>query len=96
MKVVVLDGYTLNPGDLSWAQIQAISETVLHDRSSPEEVLERIKDADAVLVNKVPIDQRVMEAAPRLKYIGVTATGFNIVDVGAAKARGITVTNVPA
>jgi glycerate dehydrogenase len=96
MKIVVLDGYTLNPSDLSWDDIKNLGETVFHDRSTREEVIDRLQGADATLTNKVPIDRRTMEALPNLKYIGVTATGFNIVDVHAAKERGITVSNVPA
>jgi glycerate dehydrogenase len=96
MKMVVLDGYTLNPGDLSWDDIKQLGETVIHDRSAADEVIDRLQGVDATLTNKVPIDRRTMEALPNLKYIGVTATGFNIVDVQAAKERGITVTNVPA
>ena len=96
MKIVVLDGHTLNPGDLSWDDIKNLGETALHERSARDEVIHRLQGADATLTNKVPIDRRTMEALPNLKYIGVTATGFNIVDVQAAKERGITVTNVPA
>ncbi len=96
MKIVVLDGYTLNPGDLSWDNIKNLGETTIYDRSAPAEVIDRLQSADATLTNKFPIDRRTMEALPNLKYIGVTATGFNIIDVQAAKERGITVTNVPA
>ena len=96
MKIVVLDGYTLNPGDLSWDDIKVLGETVFHDRSARDEVIDRLQGADATLTNKIPIDRRAMEALPNLQYIGVTATGFNIIDIQAAKERGITVTNVPA
>jgi glycerate dehydrogenase len=96
MKIVVLDGYTLNPGDLSWDDIKNFGDTAFHDRSAADEVIDRLQGADATLTNKVPIDRRTMEALPNLKYIGVTATGFNIVDVHAAQERNITVTNVPA
>jgi glycerate dehydrogenase len=96
MKIVVLDGYTLNPGDLSWDEIKSSGTCEFHDRSTPAEVLTRLPDADATLTNKVPIDRKTMESLPNLKYIGITATGYNIVDVQAAKERGITVTNVPA
>ena len=96
MKIVVLDGYTLNPGDLSWEDLQRFGTCEFHDRSAPGEVVPRLKQADAALTNKVPLDRKVIESLPKLKYIGVTATGFNIVDVQAAKERGITVTNVPA
>lgn len=96
MKIVVLDGYTLNPGDLSWEALKAAGDCMIYERSTPGEVLDRLKDADATLVNKVPIDRQTIASMPKLKYIGVTATGFNIIDVVAAKERGITVTNVPA
>ncbi|HEX7860560.1 MAG TPA: D-2-hydroxyacid dehydrogenase [Verrucomicrobiae bacterium] len=96
MKIVVLDGFTLNPGDLSWDPVKQNGDVILHDRSSAKEVLDRLADADAALTNKVVIDRAAMERLPKLKYIGVTATGVNVVDVAAAKERGITVTNVPA
>jgi glycerate dehydrogenase len=96
MRIVVLDGYTLNPGDLSWGELEQLGKCEFYDRSSPSEVISRSKDADAVLTNKVVFDQTIIEALPRLRYIGVTATGYNIVDAEAAKSRKITVTNVPA
>lgn len=96
MKIVVLDGHTLNPGDLSWGQVTACGECSFYDRSSPSQVVERLQSADATLTNKVPIDRAAMAALPNLKYIGVTATGFNVIDTAAAKERGIVVTNVPA
>ena len=96
MKIVVLDGYTLNPGDLSWEQVAASGECVFFDRSPPDQVLGRLHSADAVLVNKVPLDRATIESLPNLKYIGVTATGYNIIDITAARERGVTVTNVPA
>lgn len=96
MKIVVLDGYTLNPGDLSWEQVAACGECMFFDRSLPNQVVERLQSADAALTNKVPISRAVIEALPNLKYIGVTATGYNIIDIAAAKVRGIAVTNVPA
>ncbi|MGZ8901404.1 MAG: D-2-hydroxyacid dehydrogenase, partial [Limisphaerales bacterium] len=96
MKIVVLDGYTMNPGDLSWDEIKSCGTCEFHDRSTPAEAITRLEEADATLTNKVPIDRKTLEALPKLKYIGVTATGFNIIDVQAARERGVTVTNVPA
>lgn len=96
MKIVVLDAYTANPGDLSWEPLSALGEVEVYDRTAPEDVVTRAKDADAVLVNKVKITCEVMDALPRLRYVGVLATGYNVVDTKAASKRGITVTNVPA
>lgn len=96
MKIVVLDGYTLNPGDLSWKGLEALGECRVYDRTPAGQVVERAADAEAVLTNKVVIDRAVMEALPGLKYIGVLATGYNVVDVEAAGERGIVVTNIPA
>lgn len=96
MKIVVLDAYTANPGDLSWEPLSALGEVEVYDRTAPEDVVTRAKDADAVLVNKVKITCEVMDALPRLRYVGVLATGYNVVDTKAASKHGITVTNVPA
>lgn len=96
MKIVVLDGHTLNPGDLSWGGLEQLGDCTFYDRSAPHEIIDRLQNARATLTNKVPITAEAMARLPELKYIGVTATGFNIVDVQAAKERGITVTNVPA
>ena len=96
MKIVVLDAYTSNPGDLSWDGLRRLGECVIHDRTAPDLIVERSKDADAILINKVVISREIMEQLPRLRYIGILATGFNIVDVAAAHELGITVTNVPA
>jgi glycerate dehydrogenase len=96
MKIVVLDGYTLNPGDLSWEALRQAGECEIFDRSGAAEVVARLAGAVATLTNKVPLDRATIEKLPALRYIGVTATGYNIVDVAAAKERGITVTNVPA
>lgn len=96
MKIVVLDAYTANPGDLSWEPLSALGEVEVYDRTVPEDVVLRAKDADAVLVNKVKITREVMDALPRLRYVGVLATGYNVVDIKAAHEHGITVTNVPA
>ncbi len=95
MRIVVLDGYTLNPGDLTWENLQALGDTEIHDRSTPEEVLPRAANAEVVLVNKVVLSAETINALPDLKYIGVLATGFNCVDTDAASARSIPVCNVP-
>ncbi|MEO2035103.1 MAG: D-2-hydroxyacid dehydrogenase [Planctomycetaceae bacterium] len=95
MRITVLDGHTLNPGDLSWDNLEQLGEVTLHDHSAPDEVLERAAGADAILVNKVVLSAETIAALSDLKYIGVTATGFNIVDVDAAAGRGIPVCNVP-
>ena len=96
MKIVVLDGYGLNPGDLSWKGIKALGELTVYDRTSPSELMERSEGAEALITNKTLITAENMEALPELKYIGVLATGYNVVDIEAAKARGIVVTNIPA
>lgn len=96
MKIVVLDGFALNPGDLSWKNLKELGECVIFDRTKPEEVLERAKSAEALITNKVIINKALMEQLPLLKYIGVTATGYNVVDVQAAAERNIVVTNIPA
>lgn len=96
MNIVVLDGYAANPGDLSWEGLKALGECTIYDRTAPEEVLERAKGAEAILTNKVAITAEHMAALPELKYIGVLATGYNIIDTAAAKERSIVVTNIPA
>ena len=96
MKIVVLDGYAANPGDLSWEGMKVLGECTIYDRTAPEEVLERAAGAEAILTNKVIINADHMAALPELKYIGVLATGYNVVDTAAAKERGIIVTNIPA
>ena len=96
MKIVILDGYTANPGDLSWDELKTMGELTVYDRTSKSETVERAAEADIVLTNKVIIDRQEMDQLPRLKYIGVLATGYNVVDIEAAHQRGITVTNVPA
>lgn len=97
MKIVVLDGYSVNPGDLSWAKLEALGNVTIYDRTpeNPDEVIRRIGEAEAVCTSKVPVDGAIMDACPSLRYIGVLATGYNIVDIRAARKRGITVTNVP-
>jgi len=96
MKIVVLDGYTLNPGDLSWDNLKVIGEVVIYDRTPTGEILERSKNAEILFTNKTPLKEEILNALPSLKYIGVLATGYNVVDIEAAKRRGIVVTNVPA
>ena len=95
MKIVVLDGHTNNPGDISWAPIEAVGSLVVHDRSTPDEIVPRLAGADVVLTNKAVVGRAAIEALPDLKYIGVLATGYNCVDTAAARARGIPVCNVP-
>ncbi len=95
MKIVVLDGYTLNPGDLSWEWLEKLGDVKIYDRTPAEKVTKRIKDAEIVLCNKVPINRQNMDGSPNLKYIGVLATGYNVIDVEAAKEKGIIVTNIP-
>ncbi len=96
MKIVILDGYSANPGDLSWKELETMGELTVYDRTAPSETVARCTDAAVVLTNKVVLGKTEMEQLPHLKYIGVLATGYNVVDVAFARERGITVTNVPA
>ncbi|MBO1096321.1 D-2-hydroxyacid dehydrogenase [Enterococcus casseliflavus] len=99
MKIVVLDGYALNPGDLSWQGFEELGEVTVYDRTSytdKQEIIDRIGDAEAILTNKTPITADVLKACPQLTYIGVLATGYNVVDLAAAREQGITVTNIPS
>ena len=96
MNIVVLDGYAMNPGDLSWGEIEKLGELTVYDRTPKEFVLKRIGDAEIVLTNKVILSRDIIQKTPALKYIGVMATGYNVVDTTAATERGIVVTNVPA
>ena len=96
MKIAVLDAYTANPGDLSWAELQGLGKVTIYDRTAPEDVVQRASDAEAVLVNKVKLTREVLDRLPRLRYVGVLATGYNVVDMAAARECGIVVTNVPA
>ncbi len=95
MKIVILDGYTENPGDLSWEGFEQLGELTVYDRTEPGEIVSRIGDAEAVIINKCPITAATMDACPELRYVGVLATGYNVVDVAAAKERHIAVTNIP-
>ena len=96
MKIVVLDAYAANPGDLSWEKLKGIGEVAIYDRTAAQDVAERAKDAEVILTNKVRIDRELMEALPKLRYVGVLATGYNVVDTEAACEHGIVVTNIPA
>ncbi len=95
MKIIVLDGYTLNPGDNPWDDVAKLGAFVCHDRTSGDLIVERARDAEIILTNKVPLSADTLARLPRLKFISVLATGYNVVDVKAAKARGIAVANVP-
>ncbi len=96
MKIVVLDGYSLNPGDLSWDGLREFGSLDIYDRSDEDQVKSRIKDAEAIFVNKVHISKEIMDANKNLKYIGELATGYNNIDVDYAKKSGIVVTNIPS
>ena len=96
MRIVILDGYTANPGDLSWKELEEMGQVTVYDRTRPSETVHRAADADIVLTNKVVLDREKIAQLPHLKYIGVLATGYNVVDIEAANERGIIVTNVPA
>lgn len=96
MKIKVLDGYSLNPGDLSWDQIKEFGELTVYSRTSKDEILDHAEGADILLTNKVPLSAETISKLPQLKYIGVLATGYNVIDTEAASARGIPVCNIPA
>lgn len=95
MKIVILDGYTENPGDLSWEGFEALGELTVYDRTPADKIVERIGNAEAIIINKTPLSKETLEACPNVKYIGVLATGYNVVDVEAAKQKGVSVTNIP-
>lgn len=98
MKIVILDGYTENPGDLSWAQLERYGELTVYDRTPFEtsEIIRRIGDAEIVITNKTPIGREVLDACPSVRFVAVLATGYNVVDVKCAREKGIPVSNVPA
>lgn len=96
MNIVVLDGFTMNPGDLSWNELAELGSLKVYDRTSAGQVLERAKDAEAILTNKTVIDAASLRSLPKLKYVGVLATGYNVVDINVARELGIVVTNIPA
>ncbi len=95
-KIVVLDGYSVNPGDLSWDYLTSLGNCTLYDRTDKSEIIERTKDAEIILTNKVPLKADTLKLLPSLRYIGVLATGYNIIDIEAAKEQNIVVTNIPA
>ena len=95
MKIVILDGYTENPGDLSWEGFEKLGDLTVYDRTPADKIAERIEGAEAVIINKTPLSAETIAGCPTLKYIGVLATGYNVVDVQAAKDRGIPVCNIP-
>ena len=95
-SIVILDGYTANPGDLSWGELKELGALTVYERTQPEETVARAKEAEIVLTNKVLLRRQEIEQLPNLKYIGVLATGYNVVDLETARERGIIVTNVPA
>ena len=96
MKIVVLDSYALNPGDLSWEEIEKLGDCTIYERTPPELFVERAKNAEAIFTNKVILSKEIIDQLPNLKFIGVLATGYNVVDIEAAKNAGVIVTNIPA
>ena len=95
MKIVILDGYTENPGDLSWEELGKLGDLTVYDRTPEEEIVSRIGDAEIVITNKTPLTRATLDACPNIRYIAVLATGYNVVDIAAAKEKGIPVSNVP-
>ena len=97
MKIVVLDGYAGNPGDLSWDELRQLGDLTIYDRTpfDRKTILERIGDAELVFTNKTPLSAAIFDACPNLKFVGILATGYNIVDIDAAKAHGVIISNVP-
>lgn len=96
MKIVILDAYTVNPGDLSWSALEKLGDVDIYDRTSPDDVISRCRGAEIVLTNKVVLDAEILNMLPRLQYIGVLATGYNVVDLEQATRQNIVVTNIPA
>ncbi|MBQ7740739.1 MAG: D-2-hydroxyacid dehydrogenase [Eubacterium sp.] len=96
MKIVNLEGYTTNPGDLSWDNFNKYGEYIVYDRTKPEEVVQRAKDADILIINKTIITAELLDQMPKLKYVGLESTGFNVIDGKAARERGIVISNIPA
>ena len=96
IKLTILDGHAVNPGDLPWSFLDGIVDYKVYERTAPEEVINRIGDSDAIFLNKIQITKEIFDACPKLKYIGVLATGYNVIDLEAARAHGVTVTNIPA
>src|SRR5438067_343315 len=95
MKIVVLDGYTLNPGDLSWDELEKFGEVEVYDRTLKEKIIERCANAAIVLTNKTPLDKDALNQLASLEYIGVLATGYNVIDIDVARDNGVVVSNVP-
>ena len=95
-KLTILDGHAVNPGDLPWSFLDGIVDYTVYERTSPEQVIERIGNSDAIFLNKIQITKEIFDACPNLKYIGVLATGYNVIDLDAARAHEVTVTNIPA
>lgn len=95
-KIVVLDGYAANPGDFNWEELEKLGDCTIYERTAEQKILERAKGAEIILTNKTPITAEIIDKLPTLKYIGVIATGYNIVDIEAAREKGIVVTNIPA
>jgi glycerate dehydrogenase len=96
MKIVILDGYTLNPGDLSWEELRKLGEVDVYDRTPPDQVVERASNAEVVLTNKTKLSSETLKQLPNLRYVGVLATGYDVVDVNAAREQKVMVTNIPA
>ncbi len=96
MRIVILDGFSVNPGDLSWDELNQLGDVIVYDRTSEDEVIDRCKGADIILTNKVVLDATTLNMLPRLQYIGVLATGYNVVDLEVASRQNIVVTNIPA
>ncbi len=96
IKLTILDGHAVNPGDLPWSFLDGLVEYKVYERTAPEQVIERIGNADAIFLNKIQITKEIFDACPNLKYIGVLATGYNVIDLESAKKHGVTVTNIPA
>lgn len=96
MKIIILDGYTLNPGDLKWDELQALGDLEIHHRTPVDKVVQRIGDAKIVFTNKTPISKETMDLCPNLEYIGVLATGYDVVDLEAANKKSIHVSNIPS
>ena len=94
-EIVALDGYTINPGDLSWESIEALGNFKVYDRTSSTQIVERARNAEVVIINKCPLDAAAIEQLPKLRYIAVSATGYNVVDIQAANEKGILVSNIP-
>ena len=95
MKIVILDGYTLNPGDLSWDELKTLGDVEIYDRTPVDKVVERAKEADIIFSNKTPVNEAHLGQLPNLKFIGLLATGYNVIDIQTAKKNGVVVSNVP-